>query len=253
MLALPMRPVLMFTHFDDRRTGLVGEGLELAGCSMVEANPADGLPPWSIDEIAAIVSFGGRQSARDAHRDPFLAAEVRLMRDALALETPVLGLCLGAQLLAVASGGEVSRLGPMSVGWPRLSPLPAARQDPVFGALNGGLQALEWHEDVLSAGPGAVQLATTPGPGDALFRLGSAAWGSQPHIEVSESMLLEGWLADESGIADVEAMGYEIDAFRDETRELLAIQIEAVRPVFERFAEVVRASEGARGPVGTAY
>ena len=153
MLAVPMRPVLMFTHFDDRRTGLVGEGLELAGCSMVEANPTDGLPSWSIDEIAAIVSFGGRQSAREADRDPFLAAEVGLIRDALARETPVLGLCLGAQLLAVASGGEVSRLGPMSVGWPRLSPLRAAREDPLFGALNGGLQALEWHEDVLTAGP----------------------------------------------------------------------------------------------------
>ena len=66
-------------------------------------------------------------------------------------------------------------------------------------------------------------------------------------------MLLEGWLADESGIADVAAMGYEIDAFRDETRELLAIQIEAVRPVFERFAEVVRASEGPAARSAAAY
>jgi GMP synthase-like glutamine amidotransferase len=141
----------------------------------------------------------------------------------------------------------------MSVGWPRLSPLPAARRDALFGALNGGLQALEWHEDMFTAGPGAVLLATTPGPGDALYRVGPNAWGSQPHIEVSEPMLLDGWLAEDSGIADVEAMGYEIDAFRTQARELVAAQIDAVRPVFVRFGELVRASEGARGPVGAVY
>ena len=253
MLAGRMRPVLIFTHSDDRGTGLVGDGLQDAGCTMVGSNPADGLPSWSIDEIAAIVSFGGRQSARDVAGNEFLAAEVALMRQALARETPVLGLCLGAQLLAVASGGEVSRIGPMSVGWPRLSPLPAARRDPLFGVLNGGLQALEWHEEMFTVGPGAVLLATTPGPGDALFRIGPAAWGSQPHIEVSEAMLLDGWLAHDSGVADVEAMGYEIEAFRAQTRELLALQIDAVRPVFERFGELVRAGEGARGPVAATY
>jgi hypothetical protein len=59
MLAGRMRPVLIFTHSDDRGTGLVGDGLQDAGCTMVGSNPADGLPSWSIDEIAAIVSFGG--------------------------------------------------------------------------------------------------------------------------------------------------------------------------------------------------
>jgi GMP synthase (glutamine-hydrolysing) len=247
-----MRPVLIFTHVDDRRTGLAGDGLELAGCSMVQANPDDGIPSWSIDDISAIVSFGGRLSARDADRDPFLAAEVALMREALAHETPVLGFCLGAQLLAVASGGNVWRLGRMSVGWPRLSPLPSARADPLFSALRGGLPVLEWHQDALTAGPGAVLLATTPGPGDALYRVGPSAWGSQAHIEVSQAMLHDGWLAGESGIADVEAMGYEIDAFRDETREHLTVQIAAVRAVFARFGELVSARERLR-PAQPAY
>lgn len=248
-----MRPVLIFTHFDDRRIGLVGDGLELAGCPIVETNPVDGIPSWSIDEISAIVSFGGRLSARDADGDPFLATEVELMRAALARETPVLGLCLGAQLLAVASGGEVFALGRVSVGWPRLSPLPAAREDPLFGALNGGLAALEWHEDALTVGPGAVLLATTPGPGNALYRVGPSAWGSQAHIEVSEAMLFDGWLADEAGIADVEAMGYEIDPFRTEARERLAAQIEAMRPVFKRFGALISARENLRGEAQPAY
>jgi hypothetical protein len=63
-----MRPVLIFTHSDDRGTGLVGDGLQNAGCTMVQSNPADGLPSWSIDEIAAIVSFDGR-AGRGAARD----------------------------------------------------------------------------------------------------------------------------------------------------------------------------------------
>jgi GMP synthase (glutamine-hydrolysing) len=248
-----MRPVLIFTHFDDRRTGLVGDALELAGCSMVQANPADGIPAWSIDGISAIVSFGGRLNAQEADRDPFLAAEVALMREALARETPVLGFCLGAQLLAVASGGEVWRLGRTLVGWPRLSPLPAAREDPLFGALRGGLHVLEWHQDAIAAGSDAVLLATTSGPGDALYRVGPSAWGSQAHIEVSQAMLLDGWLADKAGIADVEAMAYEIDAFRDEARAHLAVQTEAARAVFERFGQLVSARERLLDQAQAAY
>lgn len=241
-----MRPVLIFTETEDRRTGLIGEGLVRAGCPIVEANPHDGLPAWDISELSAIVAMGGLKSAIDAAQDPFMSAEVELMRDALASQTPVLGFCLGAQLLAAASGGQVSRVGRMYLGWTEFSPLATARGDPLFHGLPSGLPVLEWHEDMFSVGPDAQMLGTTTGPGDALYRVGSAAWGCQAHIEVTSPMLLDGWLLGARAREEILESGYEVQAFREECRDRLATQISFVRPVFERFGELVRTRERER-------
>lgn len=233
-----MAPVLIITHLDDRESGLVSEQLELSGCEVVAANALDGstLPP--VGELSGIVSLGGLMSATEYQRDPFLGAEVELMRAALADDTPVIGMCLGAQLLAVAAGGRVSTLDSMYVGWPELSSLPATSDDPLFAGLTPRLPVLKWHEDVIELPPKAVVLGTTPSPGAALFRIGRAAWGSQAHLEVNEQMVLDGWLADPRGIAQIEAAGYELERFTARSRERLPDQMAAARPVFSAFAEL---------------
>jgi len=238
-----MRPVLIVTHLEDRHTGLVRESLERAGCPVVEWNPLDDAAPRPPAEISGIVSLGGRMSATEIDRHPFLAAEVELMCTALAEQAPILGMCLGAQLLAVAAGGHVTTMDEMYVGWPELSPLAAAHEDPVFGGLAPGLPVLKWHEDAIEIPPGAVVLGSTASPGAALFRVGSAAWGSQMHLEVTPSMLLEGWLAEPRGVAEIESAGYEIEAFRAESRCRLEVQMAASRPVLARFAQVVLTPE----------
>ena len=233
-----MKPVLVVTHLEDRHTGLVRGSLRRAGLQVVQANPLDGAPQPGLQEISGIVSLGGRESATEIDRHPFLAAEVDLLRAALAARLPVLGMCLGAQLLAVAAGGRVSRMQRMYVGWPALSLLAAAAEDPLFGGLPDGLPVLKWHEDMIDLPPGAVALASTA-PGAALFRVGAAAWGSQMHLEATPSMLLDGWLAEPSGVAEIEAAGYDIDAFRAESRRRLETQMAAAQPVFTRFAELL--------------
>ena len=102
-----------------------------------------------------------------------------------------------------------------------------------------GLPVLEWHEDMIEAPPGARILATSPGPGDALFALGDRAWGSQPHLEVTPRLLLETWLADRHGVAEVEAVGHRIEAFRARSRQALTRQMATGRAVFARFASAV--------------
>src|SRR4029077_2278802 len=94
-------------------------------------------------EIAGIVTLGGRQSATRVQEDPFLAAEVKLLESALDEGVPVLGMCLGAQLLAVAAGGRVSYTGAMSAGWPEMTLLPAVGGDPLFDAFPGRLPVLK--------------------------------------------------------------------------------------------------------------
>ena len=133
-----MRPVLIVTHLADRRVGLVREALQAAGCDVIERHAAAGDSLPGGGEIAGIVSLGGRQSATRAAEDPFLAAEVALLRTALDDDIPVLGMCLGAQLLAVAAGGEVVNAGRMSAGWPDLVLLPAAAAIPCSVACRRG-------------------------------------------------------------------------------------------------------------------
>jgi GMP synthase-like glutamine amidotransferase len=243
-----VKPVLIITHLEDRHNGLVRESLEGAGCPVREFNPLDQAAAPVADELSGIVSLGGRVSATQVDRDPFLADEVALMAAALDRRVPVLGMCLGAQLLAVAAGGRVTTMPRMYVDWPELELLSGAVDDPVFGGLESGLPVLKWHEDIIEPPTGATVLGTTPGPGAALFRIGPAAWGSQMHLELTPSMLLDGWLVKPGDVAEIEAAGHEIDAFRSESACRLQAQMAAARPMFSRFAGVVLASERDRGP-----
>ena len=159
-------------------------------------------------------------------------------------------MCLGAQLLAVAGGGEVVNAGRMTAGWPDLVLLPAAAGDPVFGALPPRLPVLKWHEDLIelpddpdllgdSQDPGAsLLLGSSEGPGAALFRIGASAWGSQAHLELTPELLVDAWLADPDEAADVIAAGHDLDEFRARSRELLVGQMAAARPMFEAFGRI---------------
>ncbi|MGA2013642.1 MAG: type 1 glutamine amidotransferase [Solirubrobacteraceae bacterium] len=234
-----MKPALIITHLEDRDAGLVSEALAAASCPMITRHPDDAQPLPAVDEISGIVSMGGNQSATRAGRDPFLRSEVGLMADALAGGVPVLGMCLGAQLLAVAGGGGVSTMERMYAGWPELTPLPARREDPLWRALPPRLRVLKWHEDVIDPPRRATALCATPGPGASLFRIGPAAWGSQVHFEATPAMLFDAWLAEDDGVAQIEAAGHDIDAFRARSAELLPVQMSAARPVFAAFAQLV--------------
>jgi GMP synthase (glutamine-hydrolysing) len=234
-----MKPVLIVTHLEDRCTGLVRACLEHAGCQVVQVDKVNGDPLPAVASVFGIVSMGGRESATRVHEDAFLTAEVELMADALEREVPVLGLCLGAQLLAVAGGGRVGAIGRMVADWEPVSLRPDAAADPVFGALPDGLPVLKWHEDMIEAPPGATALATAPGPGAALYRIGQTAWGSQAHLEVTPQLLVDTWLSDPGSTPEIEGAGHPIDEFRALSRRALERQMLAGREAFARFAAVL--------------
>jgi GMP synthase-like glutamine amidotransferase len=233
-----MRPVLIITHLPDRQEGIVRESLQAGGCTVIARNPGDVEPLPAAHEIAGVVTLGGRQSATRVAEDPFLTAEVELLGQALAQRVPALGMCLGAQLLAVAAGGAVTYAGHMNAGWPELSVLDAAADDPLFGAFPARMPVLKWHEDLIEVPPHATELGTTPGPGAALFRVGPCAWGSQAHLELTPSMLIEGWTADPADIAEIEGAGHRIEEFRAQSRSHLVTQMAAARPMFTAFGRL---------------
>jgi GMP synthase (glutamine-hydrolysing) len=233
-----VKPTLIVTHLPDRQVGIVRESLEAAGCAVIERNPADSAPLPAVSDIAGIVTLGGRQSAIHADQDPFISAEVGLLRAALDDRVPILGMCLGAQLLTVAAGGRVAHMGRMNAGWPQLELLPAAAADPVFAPFPARLPVLKWHEDMIEPPAGATELGTTPGPGAALFRIGDCAWGSQAHLELTPAMLVDGWLIDPGDVAEIQGAGHEIDDFRSASRGHLEVQMAAARPVFAAFGRL---------------
>jgi GMP synthase (glutamine-hydrolysing) len=172
--------------------GHAGQAMRSAGVQLDERDLRAGDPLPSLDEVDGLVAFGGEQSVRDIDGDPVLTAEGALLRSAVEREVPVLGVCLGAQLLAHVLGGRVRRLPRRMVLWAPLEPLPAASGDPLLGATPAGAAGLHWNEDGFEPPPGAVELLRRPGVSAEAFRYGPCAWGVQFHAEVDDEAL-DGW------------------------------------------------------------
>jgi GMP synthase (glutamine-hydrolysing) len=203
-------PVVACLHNLDRAfTGHAGEAIRAAGVELDERHLRAGDPLPRVEEVDGVLSLGGDQSVRDIDRDPMLAAEAEFLRASVARGVPVFGVCLGAQLLAHALGGRVSRLPRRMICWTPIEALPAAAGDPVVGALPPGAMALHWNEDGFEPPPGAVELLARPAGGTVeAFRYGPCAWGVQFHPEVDPEGL-DSWYVDweleEAGVTEEQA------------------------------------------------
>jgi GMP synthase (glutamine-hydrolysing) len=222
--------VVVIHHLEPPGLGHV-RTLREAGLELDERHPMNGDPLPDLEDLDGLVVMGGTQSVADGS-DP-LPEEVQLLRGAIGTGVPVLGICLGAQLLARAAGGEVRHSG-RSIEWRELVRTEAAKQDPVFGALPEPVPALHWNEDVIEPPPDAVELLSRGGEGAEAFRLGDAAWGVQYHPDV-DAEALDSWYeryAAYVGDADV-------DALKAEDRRREPDQQRASRALFGAFARLV--------------
>ena len=202
--------IAVLHNLADAFTGHAGPALRSSGAELDERRLLDGDPLPGADEADGIVSFGGDQSVRKIDGNALLTAEAELLREAVSRGVPVLGVCLGAQLLAHALGGSVARLPRRMVAWAPIEPLPEAADDPVLGSLPAGAMALHWNEDGFEPPPAAVELLRRPGGSGEGFRYGDRAWGVQFHPEVDPANL-EGWYRvgyqelSEAGVTEVQA------------------------------------------------
>ncbi|TVR18811.1 MAG: glucosyl-3-phosphoglycerate synthase [Wenzhouxiangella sp.] len=151
-------------------------------------------PPEDLDDVGGVLVLGGVMSAVDPEHHPWMPAELRWLQEAVAHEVPVLGICLGAQLLATALGGEVVPRGVPQVGAIPLRRTQRGRDDPVVSGWRDGTPALFVHEDEVSSLPPDAQPLLEGGDGIPAWRFGSAV-AVQFHPEVDAATLAR-WTAD---------------------------------------------------------
>jgi GMP synthase-like glutamine amidotransferase len=225
--------LVVLQHLDKAFLGNAAE--PLAPLDLDERHLAAGDPLPSLDEVDAVLSLGGDQSVREIERYDYLQAEAAFLRAAVDRGVPVLGVCLGGQLLAHALGGAVERMQVRMVEWAEVSRLPSAEGDPVFGALPEKIRALHWNEDAFSVPAGAVELLSRAGPGGEAFRYGESAWGIQFHPEADEPGLAN-WYADVDWLAEA---GVEEEAAREADQVHLPGQRATAERIFGGFARYV--------------
>lgn len=230
---VPEHRVLLVQHHESEGPALIADALDRTGCSLelIRTDLGQTLP-HGLAGYAGLVVMGGPMSAGSDDDFPTRLTEVALIRDALDRRLPMLGVCLGAQLLAVAGEAEIRRGPRAEIGWGTVHLEPAAQGDPLFGEMQGDLTVLHWHGETFDLPDGAVHLASSRLYASQAFRLGLSAWGLQFHVEV-----------DPAAIARfVDAFGHEApdgqSIVRDAPERLARSQSER-HTLLERFAHTI--------------
>ena len=187
-----MSRILAITHPGGGTCGVFAQAAREGGHLLEEWSPAGGTaPPRPLPEYDALVVLGGDQNVCELDRYPYLETELKLIADWIAGGRPLLGVCLGAQLLAQAAGGAVVRAPEPELGWYDTALSEAGRDDPVLGFAGPVVSTFQWHDYVAQPPPGAAVLARSAGCLQA-FRIGRA-WGVQFHPEVTRA-IVDGWI-----------------------------------------------------------
>ena len=223
--------VLWAEHPDGAGPGVFGDGVEMVRWR------AFAEPPPEAD-ADAIVLLGGATNVVDAPRLPWLAAELDWLAERVADGTPVLGVCLGAQLLAHVLGAEVTRAEPPEIGWHDVELSEAGREDPVLGALPERFCAFQWHSWRCALPEGAVALAHSEVCLQA-FRHGRTL-GVQFHPEVDRPTL-HGWIEGFRSDPDAVAQGFAPSRALPEAAERLGAWNALGRALFAAWADTVAA------------
>ncbi len=212
--------------------------LDACGALHVQTvKPLAGQPLPAHAEVAGAVVMGGPMNVDEVGRFPALAAEREWLAEAMRLGMPVLGICLGAQLLARALGAEVRPGEGPEIGF---APVAVSDpDDPVLGGLAPSTEVLHWHGEVFDLPDGAQSLASSERTEHQAFRLGNA-WGALFHPE-ADFALVEAWLAvpemsEEARLALGDAGAH---ALPERASELEPALVERTAPGFAAFAEIV--------------
>jgi GMP synthase (glutamine-hydrolysing) len=190
-----------------------------------------------LQDIAGVVVLGGEMNANDVQGFPFLDSVRAFISAALEKEIPTLGICLGAQLLAIVLGGAVRRSPRIELGFAKLEATEEGRNDQVLAGFAEEIAVFQWHEDTFEVPPEATILLTGNGF-DQAFRFGTSVYGTQFHFEVTEQDV-GAWIEATPPERLEGYWGWTGAELLAEVRSRLPAQQEAGREAFRRFAKLL--------------
>jgi len=215
-----MRPVAIFRHTAIEGPGYFATYLDRSGFPWRIVKVDEGEPvPGNPREFSGLAFMGGPMSVNDEL--PWIAPELRLIRSAVDADVPVLGHCLGGQLMAKALGGEVTRNPVKEIGWGRVDVVETPAASGWFGAGTRSFNSFHWHGETFSIPPAAMRVASTRHCENQAFALGRSL-AMQCHVEMTRE-LIESWcrtgareiarnLAKSPAVQPVEEIQRDLDA-----------------------------------------
>jgi len=232
-----MKPILVLQHVPHETLGTIETALTEANLPFEYLELFRGIPSRpDLSQSAGMVVLGGPMNVDQTAEFPFLAPEVDWIREAIDRGLPVLGVCLGSQLIAKALGAAVRPNGIKEIGWYPLQLTAEAQQDRLLGGCDRDLTVFQWHGDTFDLPPGAVQLARSELCENQAFRYGENAYAFQFHIEVTARMI-DVWLDEPENRREVAALDtIDPQAIRNRTPEEMPALQTLSSVVFGRFA-----------------
>lgn len=200
-----MNEILIFKHVPFEGPGTFREELDKRSLKYREVNLYEGEVPKNLEGCGGLIIMGGPMNVYEEVEYPFLKDEDRLIKEALSKKLPMIGVCLGAQLMAKASRAKVTKGAKKEIGWYPLHLTEDAQSDPAFKVLPKEVEVFQWHGDTFDIPQGAVRLASSELFPNQAFRIGDNAYAFQFHIEVTEEIIRE-W---------VDINGKELEGIKD--------------------------------------
>jgi GMP synthase (glutamine-hydrolysing) len=185
-----MSKVWVIQHAPCETLGTIADALSAVDIPVETVRTFEGEPvPKTLEGFDGLILMGGPMGVYEQDRYPFLRDEIRLIQESLKNDRPILGVCLGSQLLASALGARVSPGREKEIGWHPVRLTDAAREDPLWKGVDDSFTAYHWHGDIFELPSGAVSLASSDLTRHQAFRYGRNAYGTLFHMEVTGAII----------------------------------------------------------------
>lgn len=185
-----MKQVVVLQHAECEAPGLIAQAIEESGGTLKPVHTFAGeTVPEEMGDASGLVIMGGPMGVYEHERYPFIRKELLLIEDALRRGKPLLGVCLGSQLLASTLGSQVTKGKQKEIGWHRVKLASAAQDDTLWRGAEREFMACHWHGDVFDLPTGATALASSALTPCQAFRYGAAAYGILFHMEFTSDIL----------------------------------------------------------------
>lgn len=192
-----MKPILIIKHIESEGPGVFGRVIEEEGIPSITLNTWESAGFPDPEDFSAILVMGGPMGVYEEDEYSFIRPELEMLGVAVGKDMPVLGVCLGAQMVAASAGARVFRGDAEEIGWFEITLSGEGLKDPVFGVISSeeaSIPVFQLHGDSFDLPTGAVHLASSALFENQAFRLGSRVYGLQFHVESTEAMISK-WIS----------------------------------------------------------